>query len=43
MKQLPSISYHLLGKYRAELMGIAMLNVMVLHSLSWTGFGSPGW
>lgn len=43
MKQLPSISYSLLGKYRAELMGIAMLNVMVLHSLSWTGFSSPGW
>lgn len=43
MKQLPSISYSLLRKYRAELMGIAMLNVMVLHSLSWTGFNSPGW
>ena len=24
-------------------MGIAILNVLVLHSLSWTGFNSPGW
>lgn len=43
MRQLPSVSYSLIGKYRAELMGIAILNVLVLHSLSWTGFNSPGW
>ncbi len=29
------MSYSLLAKYRKELMGIAILNVLVLHSLSW--------
>lgn len=36
--QISSIS-----KCRSELMGIAILNVMVLHSLSWTGMQHPGW
>lgn len=43
MKKLPTVSYSIIGKYRSELMGIAMLNVLVLHSLSWTGFSNPVW
>ena len=29
------MKYSLFAKYRSELMGIAILNVLVLHSLSW--------
>ena len=32
-----------ISKYRSELMGIAILDVMVLHSLSWTEMQHPGW
>lgn len=43
MKQLPKISYSLFGKYRAELMGIAILNVLLLHSNTWSKINSCGW
>ena len=40
-KLIPSISLNVIGTYRAQLMGIAMLNVMMLHSLSWLSLNLP--
>lgn len=37
------MKYSLISKYRDELMGIAILNVLVLHFLSWTKFSYPIW
>lgn len=38
-----SIPFCLISKYRTELMGIAMLNVLTLHFLSWSQLLSPKW
>ena len=38
-----SISYNIISKYRTELMGVAMINVLTLHILSWTQFSNPHW
>ena len=43
MKRIPSVSYNYIANYRSELMGIAMLNVLVLHFISYTGFNHPIW
>ena len=40
---MPTVDYNIIGKYRSQLMGIAILNVLVLHSLGWTGFHHPAW
>ncbi len=41
LKRIPSISYNIIGQYRSQLMGIAMLNVMMLHSMSWLSISLP--
>jgi fucose 4-O-acetylase-like acetyltransferase len=38
-----AIDYNLISKYRTELMGIAMLDVLILHFLSWSKLSSPQW
>lgn len=40
---IPSLSFNVIGRFRSELMGIAILNVLVLHSLSWTQLQHPSW
>ena len=40
---MPTVDYNIIGKYRSQLMGIAILNVLVLHSLGWTEFHHPTW
>lgn len=39
VKRIPSINYGIIGRYRTQLMGIAMQNVMMLHSMSWLSIG----
>lgn len=38
--KLPSFEYGLIGKYRSQLMGIAILNVLLLHSMAWLDFNA---
>ena len=39
--KIPSLSYSVISKYRSQLMGIAMLNVFFLHSMSWLSLTPP--
>lgn len=37
------MKYSLFSRYRNELMGVAILNVLTLHFLSWTDLHNPTW
>lgn len=41
LTRLPSLPFSTISKYRSQLMGIAMLNVFFLHSMSWLSLIPP--